>query len=78
MNEPEDDFSFDDFLGAIDEGVARRKIKIQFWMCPREDHGGKTDANGWPIPSVEWIGGVAHCLEPDCGRKSTDTKEGAE
>lgn len=66
---------FDEFLEAIDDGVRKGLIRVSIWFCPDETHGGKTDAMGWPIPSVEWTDGVAHCLEPHCGRKSTDPEE---
>jgi hypothetical protein len=44
--------------------------KIQFWMCPIEEH-----AHRYPEPireTVRWIDNVAHCMEPGCGRTSAD------
>lgn len=45
--------------------------RVQFWMCPVAGHG-----EGPPLrETVRWIGDVAHCMEPGCGRTSADPKE---
>lgn len=45
--------------------------RVVFWMCPVEGHG-----EGPPLrETVRWIDGVAHCMEPGCGRTSAIPKE---
>jgi hypothetical protein len=52
------------------------EARFVIWFCPaRKEHGRQRDENGWLRPTVEWVAGVAHCLHPDCGRKSTDERE---
>lgn len=43
--------------------------RVRFWMCPVE-HPKRNDDKGWPLPTVEWRGDVAHCLDPGCGKTS--------
>ncbi len=52
------------------------KARFVIWFCPdRREHEKKYPRNAPLRGTVEWIDGVAHCLEPDCGKKSTDKKE---
>ena len=43
---------------------------VRFWICPIEAH--HHDYPEPPRETVRWIDGVAHCMEPDCGRTSAD------
>lgn len=45
--------------------------RIKFWICPI-DHPKRNGPNGFPLQTVEWVGDVARCLEPGCGRTSAD------
>lgn len=49
---------------------------VQFWVCPVGEHRRRTDDRGGPVGTVEWIGDVAHCTAPGCGRASTDRRGG--
>lgn len=52
------------------------RATVMIWFCPdRRDHERKRGRNAPLRPTVEWVGNVAHCLEPGCGNKSTDEKE---
>lgn len=52
------------------------KARFVIWFCPdRREHERKHGANAPLRQTVEWVDGVAHCLEPGCGNKSTDKKE---
>jgi hypothetical protein len=44
--------------------------RIRFWVCPIREHRHRTDARGWPVVTVEWRNGIAHCTAPDCDRTS--------
>lgn len=50
-----------DLLEALDG------VMVRLWFCP--DQAGH-NPEGELRPTVEWRDGVAHCLEPDCGRTS--------
>ena len=69
-----------DVVRPAEDGPAERrkifreglgKLPIQFWVCPVPGHSQhREDA---PLrQTVEWRAGVAHCLEPGCGRSSAD------
>ena len=48
----------DDLLDAL------VNMPMQFWACPDETHR-RTGL-------VDWVGNIAHCREPGCGRTSAD------
>lgn len=49
--------------------------RVALWGCQVEAHReGATSTRTAPVPTVEWIDGVAHCLFPGCGRSSADPK----
>jgi hypothetical protein len=51
-------------------------VRVVIWFCPdRREHERQRDKNAPLRPTVEWVGDVAHCLEPGCGNKSTDKRE---
>jgi len=62
---------FGEFLDAIDKS----QVRVMLWFCPKDDHSFRKELHDQPIPTVEWVDGVAYCLEPGCGRKSTDEGE---
>jgi hypothetical protein len=46
------------------------ELRFQFWVCPVEGHSGRFGDDGPPVETVRWVGDVAHCLSPGCGRTS--------
>lgn len=56
------------------ESIGRMSFVI--WFCPdRREHERNRDRSAPQKPTVEWVDGVGHCLEPGCGNKSTDKIE---
>ncbi len=47
-------------------------VRIQFWICPVEGHSDRRGTNGELVGTVDWVGDVAHCTFPGCGRTSAD------
>jgi hypothetical protein len=47
---------------------------VRFWVCPVPEHGDRKNESGWPVVTVEWIDGVAHCTMPDCGLTSENVR----
>ncbi len=71
---PTDDPGFDDLLEDFWEALGSARFVA--WFCPdSEKHDERYGKNPPLRRTVEWIDGVAHCLEPGCGKKSTDKKE---
>ena len=53
---------------AAERGLVRRRFVVQFWTCP---DGHSEVKPGEPLrQTVEWRGGVAHCLTGGCRRTS--------
>lgn len=60
----------DDPYGLL---AALGDARFQFWICPIDGHGdSRPDANGGPTETVRWVGNIAHCTWPGCGRTSAD------
>lgn len=48
-----------------------RDVRVRIWFCPDRAHAHPAQ----PLrPTVRWVGDVAHCLEPGCGRTSADPR----
>lgn len=60
---------WDELLEALGD------VRFQFWVCPVAGHSEGDWRTTALVPTVEWVGDVAHCLAPDCTRTSADPRE---
>ncbi|GAB7053225.1 hypothetical protein [Catenuloplanes indicus] len=64
------DDEFDAMIAELDAAIAKAGGRVRFWTCPVRAHRERLDENGWPVVTVEWRNGIAHCTAPRCNQTS--------